>query len=206
MTALICWSMKMRMVTRRAGTALARYHHQGFLPNGITSQPRSRRVGWSHAKSKRAHVNIKMAVANNKESSKGEQVAACRGGGDTQMIQVSIIVLLNKENLIKCVCITSCTKLKALLKRTHWNKPPLQAQVATNMHKGGHMVSHTHTLTSTCILVRNKIPWTQSEQLVWPCLSPSTYPDPQSTGLTRRWKSHWLASSSIGRQTEANTR
>lgn len=45
MTAVICWSMKIRMVTNRAGRMLAGYTHQGFFPNGATNQPRSGRVG-----------------------------------------------------------------------------------------------------------------------------------------------------------------
>ena len=45
MTAVICWSMKIRMVTSRAGRMLARYTHHGFFPKGATNQPRSGRVG-----------------------------------------------------------------------------------------------------------------------------------------------------------------
>lgn len=50
MTAVICWSMKSRMVTSRAGTDAARYTHQGFPPNGGTNQPRFGLVGWGHEK------------------------------------------------------------------------------------------------------------------------------------------------------------
>lgn len=45
MTAVICWSMKIRIVTSRAGRMLARYTHHGFFPKGATNQPRSGRVG-----------------------------------------------------------------------------------------------------------------------------------------------------------------
>jgi len=44
-TAVICWSMKIRMVTNKAGMAAARYTHQGFPPNGATNQPRFGLVG-----------------------------------------------------------------------------------------------------------------------------------------------------------------
>lgn len=46
MTAVICWSMKMRMVQRRAGIEAARTVHHGLRPIGLISQPRSSLVGW----------------------------------------------------------------------------------------------------------------------------------------------------------------
>lgn len=46
MTAVICWSMKMRMVQRRAGTTVMIQVHQGFGPSGLMNQPRSSRVGY----------------------------------------------------------------------------------------------------------------------------------------------------------------
>lgn len=45
MTAVICWSMKMRMVTRTAGTADTRQTHHGLAPKGKTIQPRAGFVG-----------------------------------------------------------------------------------------------------------------------------------------------------------------
>lgn len=45
MTAVICWSMKMRMVQRRAGIGAASTVHHGFRPMGLINQPRSSRVG-----------------------------------------------------------------------------------------------------------------------------------------------------------------
>lgn len=45
MTAVICWSMKMRMVTRMAGTADTRQTHHGLAPKGKTIQPRAGFVG-----------------------------------------------------------------------------------------------------------------------------------------------------------------
>lgn len=50
MTAVICWSMKMRMVTRTAGTAAARQTHQGLAPKGRTIQPRLGFVGYRRQK------------------------------------------------------------------------------------------------------------------------------------------------------------
>lgn len=44
-TAVICWSMNIRMVTSRAGSADARYTHQGFPPKGGTNQPLAGFVG-----------------------------------------------------------------------------------------------------------------------------------------------------------------
>lgn len=46
MTAVICWSMKMRMVQRRAGIDAARTVHQGLRPIGLINQPLSSLVGW----------------------------------------------------------------------------------------------------------------------------------------------------------------
>lgn len=63
MTALICWSMKMRMVTSRAGTKLARYTHHGFFPNGITIQPRSGRVGYRTRSQTNIHCTILRLIA-----------------------------------------------------------------------------------------------------------------------------------------------
>jgi len=40
MTAVICWSMKMRIIASSAGGNAAKKHHQGFLANGFTTQPR----------------------------------------------------------------------------------------------------------------------------------------------------------------------
>lgn len=45
MTAVICWSMKMRMVQRRAGIDAARTVHHGLGPIGLMNQPRSSLVG-----------------------------------------------------------------------------------------------------------------------------------------------------------------
>lgn len=45
-TAVICWSINMRMVTSSAGSAAARYTHQGFPPKGGMSQPLWGFVGW----------------------------------------------------------------------------------------------------------------------------------------------------------------
>lgn len=46
MTAVICWSMKIRMVQRRAGIEAAKTVHHGLRPIGLISQPRSSLVGW----------------------------------------------------------------------------------------------------------------------------------------------------------------
>ncbi|KAF3839018.1 hypothetical protein F7725_017735 [Dissostichus mawsoni] len=45
MTAVICWSMKMRIVQSSAGTAAASSVHHGFVPRGEISQPRELDVG-----------------------------------------------------------------------------------------------------------------------------------------------------------------
>lgn len=45
-TAVICWSMKMRIDSSRAGRAAATLSHQGLVPKGDTSQPRPGSVGW----------------------------------------------------------------------------------------------------------------------------------------------------------------
>lgn len=45
MTAVICWSMKMRMVQSSAGTAAASSVHHGFGPSGEISHPRFSDVG-----------------------------------------------------------------------------------------------------------------------------------------------------------------
>ena len=44
MTAVICWSMKMRMVARRAGAMAAGTVHHGLV-NGSTNQPLPSHVG-----------------------------------------------------------------------------------------------------------------------------------------------------------------
>ncbi len=44
MTAVICWSMKMRMVPSRAGTTAAKGIHGGIRFIGLTTQPRPSRV------------------------------------------------------------------------------------------------------------------------------------------------------------------
>lgn len=49
MTAVICWSMKMRIDSSRAGRAAATLSHQGLVPKGDTSQPRPGSVGWGRA-------------------------------------------------------------------------------------------------------------------------------------------------------------
>lgn len=46
MTAVICWSMKIRMVQRRAGMEAARTVHHGLGPIGLMNHPRSSLVGW----------------------------------------------------------------------------------------------------------------------------------------------------------------
>ena len=46
-TAVICWSINIRMVTSRAGSEAARYTHQGFPPKGGTNQPLIGLVGWT---------------------------------------------------------------------------------------------------------------------------------------------------------------
>lgn len=55
MTAVICWSIKMRMVQSKAGITAAITVHHGFGPTGVTNQPRSSRVGWEN---KRMHIVI----------------------------------------------------------------------------------------------------------------------------------------------------
>lgn len=45
-TAVICWSMKMRIVQRRAGIDATKAVHHGFRPIGLMNQPRSSLVGW----------------------------------------------------------------------------------------------------------------------------------------------------------------
>lgn len=45
MTAVICWSIKMRMVQSKAGSAATSSVHQGFPPNGSISQPLFFEVG-----------------------------------------------------------------------------------------------------------------------------------------------------------------
>lgn len=52
-TAVICWSINMRMVTSSAGSAAARYTHQGLLPKGGIIQPLWGLVGWSGKKGRR---------------------------------------------------------------------------------------------------------------------------------------------------------
>lgn len=44
-TAVICWSMKIRIVQRRAGMEAARTVHHGLGPIGLINQPRSSLVG-----------------------------------------------------------------------------------------------------------------------------------------------------------------
>lgn len=46
---MICWSMKMRIDSNRAGRAAATLSHQGLAPKGDTSQPRPGSVGWGKA-------------------------------------------------------------------------------------------------------------------------------------------------------------
>ncbi|TNN59972.1 hypothetical protein EYF80_029814 [Liparis tanakae] len=46
MTAVICWSMKMRMVQSKAGSAATSSVHQGLSPSGSISQPRFFDVGF----------------------------------------------------------------------------------------------------------------------------------------------------------------
>lgn len=46
MTAVICWSMKMRIDSSRAGRAAATLSHQGLVPKDDTSQSRPGSVGW----------------------------------------------------------------------------------------------------------------------------------------------------------------
>lgn len=48
MTAVICWSIKMRMVQSRAGSAAMGNVHQGLLPSGSISHPRVLDVGCSN--------------------------------------------------------------------------------------------------------------------------------------------------------------
>lgn len=50
MTAVICWSMKMRMVTRTAGTTDTRQTHHGLAPKGKMIQPRTGFVGCGEQK------------------------------------------------------------------------------------------------------------------------------------------------------------
>lgn len=45
MTAVICWSIKMRMVQSRAGSAATSSVHHGLVPSGSISQPRFFEVG-----------------------------------------------------------------------------------------------------------------------------------------------------------------
>lgn len=47
---MICWSMKMRMVTRTAGTADTRQTHHGLAPKGKMIQPRAGLVGCQEQK------------------------------------------------------------------------------------------------------------------------------------------------------------
>lgn len=49
MTAVICWSMKMRIDSSRAGRAAATLSHQGLVPKDDTSQSRPGSVGWGRA-------------------------------------------------------------------------------------------------------------------------------------------------------------
>ena len=45
-TAVICWSMKIKMVAKMAGRTLRMINHQGFLSlSGLMSQERPGRVG-----------------------------------------------------------------------------------------------------------------------------------------------------------------
>jgi len=46
MTAVICWSMKIKMVASSAGTAAKSADHHGLLPNGSMNHVLSLRVGW----------------------------------------------------------------------------------------------------------------------------------------------------------------
>lgn len=45
MTAVICWSMKIKIVQSKAGIIAAMIVHHGFGPKGVTNQPRSSLVG-----------------------------------------------------------------------------------------------------------------------------------------------------------------
>ena len=45
MTAVICWSIKIRIVQSKAGIIAAITVHHGFGPKGVTNQPRSSLVG-----------------------------------------------------------------------------------------------------------------------------------------------------------------
>lgn len=45
MTAVICWSIKIRIVHSKAGIIAAITVHHGFGPTGVTNQPRSSLVG-----------------------------------------------------------------------------------------------------------------------------------------------------------------
>jgi len=47
MTAVICWSMKIRMVAKRAGARAASGTHAGFSLTGETNHPLSGIVGWN---------------------------------------------------------------------------------------------------------------------------------------------------------------
>ena len=49
-TAVICWSIKIKMVAKSAGTMAANIVHSGFSPNGITSHSLLGLVGWNKIK------------------------------------------------------------------------------------------------------------------------------------------------------------
>jgi len=46
MTAVICWSIKIRIVQSRAGITAAITVHQGLGPKGVINHPRSSLVGY----------------------------------------------------------------------------------------------------------------------------------------------------------------
>lgn len=49
MTAVICWSIKIRIVQSRAGITAAITVHQGLGPKGVINQPRSSLVGYKNS-------------------------------------------------------------------------------------------------------------------------------------------------------------
>lgn len=70
---MICWSMKMRMMTKMAGTADTRHIHQGFTPKGYTTQPRCGLVGFAENKKSyiiyhRARIQSQLYTAVRKEA------------------------------------------------------------------------------------------------------------------------------------------
>lgn len=64
MTAVICWSMKMRMDSSRAGSTATTLNHQGLAPKGDTSQLRPGSVGWERGPRKKVGEGLQECLTS----------------------------------------------------------------------------------------------------------------------------------------------